>query len=470
MTLSTQLVARLKSLLGPKGWSEDPAVLAPHMAEWRGRYHGTAPLMVMPQSTDEVAAVVALCHEAHTPLVPQGGNTGLVGGQIPTHGELLVSLRRLSRIRALDAVNSTVTAEAGCILADVQRAAHDADRLFPVSLAAEGSCTIGGIVSTNAGGTAVLRYGNTRSHVLGLEVVLPDGSLFEGLRALRKDNTGYDLKQLFIGAEGTLGIVTAAVFALAPRPKHRAVALAALRTPDDALVLLGALRAAAGEEITAFELVPRIGISFVTTHIPGTRDPFADAHPWYALIELAGQRPVLPTLESVLAAQEVLVDAVIAQSEEQAAALWRLREVMSEVQKYEGGSIKCDIAVPVSAIPQLITQASAAVAKSLPGIRPVIFGHVGDGNLHFNLTQPLEMTREAFLARWEELSTIVHQCAAALGGTISAEHGLGILKCDEITRYKNSVEIGLMRAVKSTLDPNNIMNPGKVVTITHRKK
>lgn len=468
MALLGETVTRLKTLLGPNGWSEDPALIAPHLVEWRERYRGVASLMVMPATTAEVAAVVKACHDSATPIVPQGGNTGLVGGQIPFGGELLLSLSRLKRVRILDAANNTVTAEAGCILADVQRAARDAGRLFPVSLASEGSCTVGGIVSTNAGGTAVLRYGNTRSNVLGLEVVLPDGTIWDGLRALRKDNTGYDLKQLFIGAEGTLGVITAAVLALSPRPAQRVVAFVALSAPDDAIRLLHALRAEAGETVSAFELVPRIGVEFLTAHLPGARDPFAAPYPWYVLVELAGEAMLGATLERVLAAHPGLRDAVIAQTETQADALWRLRDALSEVQKHEGGSIKCDVAVPVSAIPELIAQGSAAVAQACPGVRPVIFGHVGDGNLHFNLSQPKNMTRESFLARWEALSTIVHRCAAALGGSISAEHGLGVMKRDEITHYKSATEMALMRAIKATLDPQNIMNPGKVVTATHR--
>lgn len=468
MALTPDVIARLKTLLGPKGWSEDPSVLAPHLVEWRGRYQGASPFLAMPQRTEEVAAVVALCHETETPVVPQGGNTGLVGGQIPFHGEVLLSLKRMARIRALDAANATLTVEAGCILADAQRAAADAGLLFPVSLAAEGSCTIGGIISTNAGGTAVLRYGNTRQQVLGLEIVLPDGRVWDGLRGLRKDNTGYDLKQLFIGAEGTLGVVTAAVMALQPRPSDHAVALVALETPDDAVALLGAMRAGAGERISTFELVPRIGIEFVTAHIPGARDPFSQAHPWYVLIELGGEHGMSTLLEEILVKQERLSDAVIAQSADQAAALWTLRETLSEVQKHEGGSIKCDVSVPLSAIPALIAQGSAAVAKACPGIRPVIFGHVGDGNLHFNLSQPPSMASADFLARWDELSTIVHERAVALGGSISAEHGLGVMKCDEITHYKSALEIEIMRALKATLDPKNILNPGKVVTATHR--
>lgn len=468
MALAGETLARLKTLLGPKGWTEDPAIIAPHLVEWRERYRGTAALMVMPATVDEVAAVVEACHDSATPIVPQGGNTGLVGGQIPFGGEVLVSLARLNRVRDLDAANNTVTAEAGCILADVQRAAHGAGRLFPVSLASEGSCTIGGIISTNAGGTAVLRYGNTRSHVLGLEVVLPDGTVWDGLRGLRKDNTGYDLKQLFIGAEGTLGVVTAAVLALAPRPAHRTVAFVALDTPGDSIRLLNALRDEAGETVSAFELVPQIGMAFLTAHLPGARDPFPAPHPWYVLVELAGEAALGATLERVLAAHTGLRDAVIAQSEAQADALWALREALSEVQKHEGGSIKCDVAVPVSAIPEFIAQASAAVVQACPGVRPVIFGHVGDGNLHFNLTQPKNMTRESFLARWDALSTIVHRCAAAFGGSISAEHGLGVMKRDEITHYKSATEIALMRSIKATLDPKNIMNPGKVVTATHR--
>jgi FAD/FMN-containing dehydrogenase len=464
--MDSALLDRFKALVGPKGWTDDPTTLAPYLTEWRERYRGTTPLMLSPASTAEVASIVALCAETRTPLVPQGGNTGLVGGQIP-QGELLLSLRRMNRIRALDALNDTITVEAGCILADVQAAAGAADRYFPLSLAAEGSATIGGNLSTNAGGTAVLRFGNARALTLGLEIVLPDGQILDMLRGLRKDNTGYDLKQLFIGAEGTLGVITAAVLTLFPRPKSRETALAALTTPDKAIALLHRMRAEAGDALVTFELMPRIGLDFVTRHIPGMRDPFAAPHPWYALIELQSGAPSLrAALETALAEAAsggLLADAVIAQTESQRGALARLREAMSEAQKYEGGSIKCDIAVPVSAIPAFLEEAAAAVGRACPGIRPVAFGHAGDGNIHFNLSAPPGMTSAGFLARWDALSQIVHDVAARHGGSISAEHGLGQMKNVEIRKYKSAVEIELMRRVKACLDPAGIMNPGKLV-------
>jgi D-lactate dehydrogenase (cytochrome) len=464
--MDQSLLDRFKTIVGPKGWTDDAATLAPHLTEWRDRYRGTTPLMLSPASTAEVAAIVTLCAETRTPLVPQGGNTGLVGGQIP-QGELLVSLRRMNKIRALDPLNDTITAEAGCILADIQAAARVADRIFPLSLAAEGSATIGGNLSTNAGGTAVLRYGNARALTLGLEVVLPDGRILDMLRGLRKDNTGYDLKQLFIGAEGTLGIITAAVLTLFPQPRATETAMAALQSPEQALALLQTMRASAGAALVTFELIPRIGLDFVTRHIPNTRDPFAAPSPWYALITLeSGHKDLRVILEAALAdaaAQDVIRDAVIAGSEAQRRGLERLRETMSEAQKYEGGSIKCDIAVPVSAIPAFLDEAAAAVGRACPGIRPVAFGHAGDGNIHFNLSQPPGTERAAFLTRWDALSTLVHEIAARHGGSISAEHGLGQMKKDEILHYKSEIEMDLMRRVKSSLDPNGIMNPGKLV-------
>jgi D-lactate dehydrogenase (cytochrome) len=464
------LLDRFKAIVGPKGWTDDPAALAPHLTEWRDRYRGATPLMVSPRSTAEVAALIGLCAETRTGLVPQGGNTGLVGGQIP-QGEILLSLRRLNKIRAIDALNDTITVEAGCILADVQAAAAAADRLFPLSLAAEGSATIGGNLSTNAGGTAVLRYGNARALALGLEVVLPDGQILDMLRGLRKDNTGYDLKQLFIGAEGTLGIITAAVLTLFPRPRAQETALAALPRPEQAIALLHLMRSKTGDSLVTFELMPRIGLDFVTRHIPNTRDPFAAPHPWYVLIELqSGQDPqtagLRDTLEAALLdASEagLLRDALIAESEAQRRAFARLRETLSEAQKYEGGSIKCDIAVPVSAIPAFLAEAEAAVLRACPGIRPVPFGHAGDGNIHFNLSEPPGADRAAILARWDALSALVHEIAARHGGSISAEHGLGQMKNFEIRRYKSAVEIDLMRRVKACLDPHGIMNPGKLV-------
>ena len=460
----------IRAAVGPGGFSDTPADIAPFLREHRGLYQGETALFVQPASTEAVAKVVSICAQAKIAIVPQGGNTGLVGGQIPFPGDhaILLNLSRMNKVRALDPDNDTITVEAGCTLAALQQAAEAADRLFPLSLASEGSCQIGGNISTNAGGNAVLRYGNMRDLVLGIEAVLPDGRIWNGLRGLRKDNTGYDLKQLFIGGEGTLGIVTAAVCKLFPRPRSVATALVAVPDVAAAVSLFGRLKQTSGDRLTAFELIPRIGIDFVTRHIPGARDPLTKAVDWYVLAELssAGEEDLRHRLEAALATaleEGLASDAAIAESGAQASALWALRENLSDVQKLEGGSIKHDISVPISAIPAFITEASKAVTAALPGIRPVPFGHIGDGNVHFNLSQPPAMDRDAFLDRWAEFNRIVHDIAAGLGGSISAEHGLGFMKRDEITHYKSAVEIDMMRAVKRALDPQNIMNPGKLV-------
>jgi FAD/FMN-containing dehydrogenase len=464
------IIERLKSAAGPKAWSEDAAEIAPHLVEWRGKYQGKATLLLKPETTKQVSAILAICNETRTAIVPQGGNTGLVGGQIPFHGEVLLSLSRMNRVRHVDAVGMNLIAEAGVLLANVQAAADGADRLFPLSIASEGSATIGGNISTNAGGVHVLHYGNARDLVLGLEVVLADGRVLDLLRTLRKDNTGYHLKQLFIGAEGTLGIVTAVALKLFSKPAERTTALIALPTPQAAIDLLSRLQDATGGQISAFELMPRIGIEFVTAHIPNTADPLAKPSPWYVLAEASGGRhsglaqAVQDALE--FAAQSGLVtDAVIAASEAQRAALWRLRESMSEAQKPEGGSIKHDVSVPIKDIPAFLKAGVAAVEKLVPGVRPVPFGHIGDGNIHFNLSVPKGGDNAAFLARWNEIQDAVHDIVQHFGGSISAEHGLGIMKVDEITRYKSAVEMDVMRALKRTLDPNNILNPGKVVVV-----
>jgi FAD/FMN-containing dehydrogenase len=466
MTISESILQRIEAALGPKGTTRDPAAIAPHLTEWRERYAGETPLLTMPATSEEVAAIVKICAETGTGIVPQGGNTGLVGGQIP-FGEILLSLGRMNRIRDLDAACNTLTVEAGCVLAHVQRAAAEADRHYPLSLASEGSAQIGGLLSTNAGGVNVLRYGSAREHVLGLEVVLPSGEIWNGLRRLRKDNTGYDLKQLFLGAEGTLGIITAAVLKLWPRARARATAFVALADLTNLIPLLNHVQAATGGLACAFELVPRIGLDFVLRHVPGARDPLPSPAPWYALIEIesATPSPLEPVLASALGAAEALVlDAAIASNARQRTDFWLLRERLSEVQKHEGGSIKHDISVPISSIAEFITTATAAVSQACPGARPVPFGHVGDGNVHFNLSQPPAADKAAFLARREELNLIIHDIAHSFGGSISAEHGLGRMKREEILRYKSPLEMELMRALKATLDPKGIMNPGKLFT------
>src|SRR5262245_8833845 len=465
------LVERIKAVVGPKGWSDDAATLAPQLIDWRRRYQGRTPLLVRPASTAEVAEVVRLCAEARVPIVAQGGNTSLCGGSIPSEAgdEILLSLSRMNRVRAIDIANYTITVEAGCILAQVQEAASQADRLFPLSLAAEGSCQIGGNLSTNAGGITVLRYGNARELVLGLEVVLPDGQVWDGLRGLRKDNTGYDLKQLFLGAEGTLGIITAAVLKLFPKPRERVTAFVAVTDLPAAVELLSRCRAASGDAVTSFELLPRIGIDLGQKYVAGVVDPLRERRDYYVLIVLTSpieDSGLRGTLENALerALEDGLIaDATVAESAEQARRLWFVRESIVELQKYVGASIKHDVSVAVSRVPEFMTRALAAVAEALPGVRPVAFGHVGDGNIHFNLYQPETMDAAAFLARQPELSRIVHDIVAALDGSISAEHGIGRLRRDDLQRYKPAIELELMRRIKYAFDPHDIMNPGKVI-------
>ncbi len=465
------LKQRLVEALGNKAVVSETEAMAPFLAEQRGRYQGVAPFVVRPASTAEVATAVRLCAEAGVPVVPQGGNTGLVAGGIPfaEDGAVLLSLGRLNRIREVNATDYSITVEAGCILQQVQEAAERADRLFPLSLGAEGSCQIGGNLSTNAGGVHVLRYGNARDLVLGLEVVLPDGRIWDGLRALRKDNTGYALKHLFVGAEGTLGISTAACLKLFPRPAETAVAFVAVRDPAAAVELLGRSRAATGDRVNAFELIPRIGLDFALKHVAGIEDPLQEPSAWYVLVELASGRAdgtLRENLEDFLATavEDGLVsDAALAANQRQAQAFWAIREGMVEAQKFEGGSIKHDVSVAVSKVPDFIARATALVEEMVPGIRPVSFGHVGDGNVHFNLSQPVDADREAFLARWEEVNEAVHELVVEMGGSISAEHGIGRLKLAENARFKSAVELDLMRAVKQALDPRGLMNPGKVI-------
>ena len=469
--LQTALRERLTEIVGAAGVLTEPADMAPFLVDERARYRGATPAVVRPSTTEEVARVVALCAAEKIPIVPQGGNTGLCGGATPhaSGRELVVSLARLNRVREVDPLNYTITVEAGVILADVQKAAAEADRLFPLSLGGEGTARIGGNLSTNAGGTGVLRYGNARDLALGLEVVLPDGRVWDGLSALRKDNTGYDLKHLFIGAEGTLGIITAAVLKLFPRPHAVETALVALDDPAAAVALLARARAATGDRVTAFELILRLPFELVLAEIPGTRDPFAGRHPCYVLAELsagAGEDDARGQMESLLAGamEDGLVrDAVIAESGAQAADFWKLRETIPEAQKQDGASIKHDISVPVSRIPGFMEEAAAAAEAAVDGVRVCAFGHVGDGNLHFNMNQPVGGDPAAFLEREDELNTIVHDAASRHGGSISAEHGIGQLKREALIHYKPAVAIELMRRIKAALDPDNLMNPGKVL-------
>ena len=465
--MSADFHDRLRAVVGASRVLTGAADLAPYCTDWRGRYTGKASCVVLPGTTDEVAAVVGICAEAGTPIVPQGGNTGLCGGATPIGGEVVINLRRMNRIRGIDADNNSITVEAGCTLHAVQEAATAADRLFPLSLAAEGSATIGGNLATNAGGVQVLRYGNARELTLGLEVVLADGRIWNGLRALRKDNTGYDLKHLFIGAEGTLGLITAATLKLFPRPRTQATAWVAVPDPAAAVGLLARLRDAAGDNVTAFEIVGRPALELVLKHIPSARDPLAGKPAWQVLIELSGARDDLSaSLEQALqeaAADGLVDDAALAASEAQTAALWALRENVSEAQKIEGVSIKHDIAVPVSRIAEFIARTDAALLKAFPQVRIVCFGHIGDGNLHYNQSKSDVQSNSEFIGQTEAVNRIVHDLVHDLGGSISAEHGLGQLKREEVLRYKSETEMGLMRAVKQALDPRGLMNPGKLL-------
>jgi FAD/FMN-containing dehydrogenase len=458
-----EVLTRLKSVLGDGGWSDDPPRLAPKLVEWRDRWSGTTPLLVLPRSTAEVAAVVGVCAEAGVAIVPQGGNTGLVGGQIP-QGEILLSLERMRAIRDLDPFDDVMVVEAGVTLAAVREAALAADRMFPLSLASEGSATVGGLVSTNAGGTAVLRYGTMRALVLGLEAVLPSGRIWNGLKRLRKDNTGYDLKQLLIGAEGTLGVVTAASLKLFPVLTSRAVAFAGLRTPQDAIRLLARAKAETGGALEAFELMGRAGIGLVLRNIEGQREPLGGEHPWYVLIETASGEPgaaegAMERLLTRALEEDLIQDAAVAQTAAQAKAFWALRENQSAAQKREGAAWKHDVSVPVSRMADFIDEASRAIEASSPGARVVAFGHVGDGNVHFDVLAPAGADQAAFAARREDGARIVHDIIARMEGSISAEHGLGSMKSTEALAYKSPVEVEAMRAVRAALDPKRIMNP-----------
>lgn len=468
MNAPADLALRLAEVVGPVAVLTEPTDVEPHVADWRGQYRGRAALVVKPGTAEEVSKVVAILAEAGVGIVPQAGNTSLCGASVPDGSgtQVVLSVSRLNRVRAIDLENDTITVEAGCVLADLQRVASENDRFFPLSLAAEGSCQVGGNLSTNAGGTQVLRYGNMREQVLGLEAVLPDGRLWDGLRGLRKDNTGYDLKHLFIGAEGTLGIVTAAVLKLYPKPRAIATALVALPDAKACIALLARLREAAGERLTGFEIMSRLCLDLVLRHIPGSRDPFDAPHAWYALVECydSSDAPALSArLESALATafeEGTAADAVVASSEQQRLALWALRENMAEAQKINGPSVKHDVSVPVSRVAELVSEGSDEIERAIPGSRVVAFGHAGDGNIHWNVIPPAGGT----LAEWTpRVNGVAYDIVHRLGGSISAEHGIGVLKREALTRYKSALELDLMRAIKKTLDPRGIMNPGKVI-------
>ncbi len=465
------LLDRFADIVGDAHALRDPEDIAPYLIEPRERFFGRTPLVLRPGNVTEVSAILRLANDSRTAIVPHGGNTGVVGGQIPSEAgnEIVVSLARLNRVRTVDTDSDTMIAEAGVVLADARAAAAAAGRLLPLSLASEGSCQIGGNLATNAGGTAVLAYGNARDLALGVEVVLASGMVWDGLKTLRKDNTGYDLKDLFIGAEGTLGIITAAALKLFPKPRGVAVAVVGTASPAEALGLYHVARSHAGGGLSACEIMPRFALETVLAHVPGTRDPLAGRHAWYVLIEVSSdqsQANAEAAVEAIFtegAEKGVAEDGVLARSLDQAAAFWRLRHALSEVQKQLGGSIKHDIAVPIAAVPELLTRASAAVTEIVPGARPFPFGHLGDGNIHFNVSQPPDMDKQAFLDRWDEVNAAVHAIVTELGGTISAEHGIGQLKRELLAKVKSPVEMDLMRRLKKALDPNGILNPGKVL-------
>ncbi len=467
-SISPELIARFAAIVGERYAVTDPAEQEPYLTEGRGLYRGATPLVLRPGAVAEVAAILRLANETATAIVPQGGNTGLVGGQIPHQGEVLLSLTRLDGIRELDVVSDTMTCEAGVVLAKAQDAAAKAQRLFPLSLGAEGSCTIGGNLSTNAGGTSAFAYGVARDLVVGIEVVLADGRVLNALNKLKKDNTGYDLKNLFIGAEGTLGVITAAVLKLFPVPKTMETAFVGVPSPRAALKLLSLVQERTNRAATSFELICRLAIDFALRHGHGTRDPLDEAHPWYVLLQLssASRQDLRTTLEEALETgmeRGLVNDAAVADSLDHRRAFWRLREILPEVQKPEGGSIKHDISVPVAAVPDFLREADEVVEALVPGSRPVPFGHLGDGNIHYNISQPVGADTEAFLARWDEMNEAVHRVVAKFGGSISAEHGVGVLKRKLLPQLKDPVALDLMRTLKRTLDPNNILNPGKVV-------
>jgi FAD/FMN-containing dehydrogenase len=469
--MTTEFLARCRAIAGDGHVLTQAGEMAPYLTDWRGRFTGKALAVLRPGCTDEVARLVHACFEARVPLVPQGGNTGLVLGGVPDAGgrAVVLSLGRMNRVRAVDPLNRTISVDAGCILQAVQEAAHEHDCLFPLSLAAEGSCTIGGNLSTNAGGTAVLRYGNTRELCLGLEVVTPQGEVWSGLRGLRKDNTGYDLRDLFIGAEGTLGVITGAVLKLFPLPKAAITALVAIGSPRSALELLALTQDQCGAGLTGFELMSDFAMTLVATHFPALPQPFAARHAQYVLLEVSSSESeahAVDLLERAIAGaleRDIADDAVVATSVAQSRALWQVREHISMAQAAAGKNIKHDVSLPISRIPDFIEATDRALLAAFPGCQLVCFGHLGDGNLHYNVAPPNGASHEAFLAHQDAINRIVHDSVDAFGGSISAEHGIGALKRDELARYKSAVELNMMRAIKSALDPLGIMNPGKIL-------
>jgi FAD/FMN-containing dehydrogenase len=466
--IASSLLARFAAIVGEKYAITDPRDQAPYLVEMRDMFRGHTPMVLRPASVAQVAEILKLAGETETPIVPQGGNTGLVGGQTPLNNEIVLSLTRLDRIREVDPTSNTITCEAGVTLQRTREAAAAVDRLYPQLLPSEGTCTIGGNLSTNAGGTAALAYGIARSHVLGIEVVLADGRILHDLNKLKKDNTGYDLKNLFIGAEGTLGVITAAVLRLAPRPRSVETAFVGVPSPEAALALLTITAENAGGGVTSYELMPREGMEIVLHHADGCRDPLAAPHPWYVLIELSSQSKsgLREVIEDVLAQgseRGLVVDATIAESLERVKAFWRIREMFGEAQRHAGGSIKHDVSVPVATVPAFLKDAHAAVIALIPDARPLPFGHLGDGNIHYNVSQPIGADKADFLKRWDEMNAAVFAVVKKYGGSISAEHGIGVLKRDLLPSVKDPVALDLMRNLKRMLDPKGILNPGKVL-------
>jgi len=467
-SLSPELLQRFAAIVGEKYAITDPQLQEPYLVEMRDLFHGQTPVILRPGSVEEVSRILKLANDTKTAIVPQGGNTGLVGGQIPHHNEVVLSLTRLDKIREVDPVSNTMTVEAGVTLQRAREAAANAGRLYPQLLPSEGTCTIGGNLSTNAGGVAAVAHGISRSHAVGLEVVLADGRVLNALNKLKKDNTGYDLRDLFIGSEGTLGIITAAVLKLVPRPRSMETAFAGVTSPQAAVDLLGVAMERSGGDVTSFEMMLRDGVEAVVKLDSASRDPLVKPYPWYALIELSSQQRLglRETMEEILSVgmeRGLVLDATIAESLDQAKSFWRIREMFGEVQRHLGGSIKHDISVPIAAIPAFIEEANAAVVELIPGARPMPFGHVGDGNIHYNVNQPVGADKAQFLARWGDVNKVVFAVVKKYGGSISAEHGVGVMKRDILSEYKDPVAMDLMRGLKTMLDPNGILNPGKVL-------
>jgi FAD/FMN-containing dehydrogenase len=466
--IDPSLLARFAAIVGDRYAITDPQMQAPYVLEMRDMFQGRTPMVLRPDSVAQVAQILKLASATRTPIVPQGGNTGLVGGQMPLHNEIVLSLNRLDRIREVDPTSNTITCEAGVTLQRAREAAAAVDRLYPQLLPSEGTCTIGGNLSTNAGGTAALAYGIARAHVLGVEVALADGRILHDLNKLKKDNTGYDLKNLFIGAEGTLGVIAAAVLRLVPRPRSVETAFVGIPSPDAALALLTIAEQSAGGSVTSYELMPREGLEIVLRHTPGCRDPLGAPHHWYLLIELSSQakdglRAVMEDILTQGVDAGLVADAAIAESLEQVKAFWRVRENFGEAQRHAGGSIKHDVSVPVAAVPAFLKDAQAAAVAVVAGARPFPFGHLGDGNIHYNVLQPIGADKDDYLKRWNEMNAAVFAVVKKYGGSISAEHGIGVLKRDILPSVKDPVALELMRSLKQMLDPNGILNPGKVL-------